>query len=61
MTCTKRGKEKEHTMAMDINMALLSDRLLLLATATEMAPVEGYCNSWQLEVNKEIDSSCKKQ
>jgi len=26
MTCTKRGKEKDHTMAMDIDMALLLDQ-----------------------------------
>jgi len=31
-------------MARDKDTALLSDWLLLLATATEMAPVEGYCD-----------------
>jgi len=29
-------------MAMDKDTALLSDQLLLLVTATEMAPAEGY-------------------
>ena len=43
MTPAKRG-ETEHTMAMDINMALLLDWLLLLVTATETAPAEGYCD-----------------
>ena len=31
-------------MAIDIDMTLLMDKLLLLVTAMEMAPAEGSCN-----------------
>ena len=37
-------KTKEHMMAWVIHMAIAKDWLLLLATAHEMAPVEGSGN-----------------